>query len=761
MRLPRGVALLLLASSIAAADPSGKKWFKLPVPFRIAASVDNTGASSINGGIAYSTVVGRTQAAFTNWGKSKVTNCPGPTTWDTTYSGTFASPSGLAMISSTDKLNTVAWLTGSSFSWGTSTLGITFTQYFPSTGELDEADMAMNNNVPWSDLCGGAFNSYDYESVLIHEAGHFLGLDHSAASVAVMYASVANGQCKRALQTGDTGDVCTVYPGAVGSQGSPCSVAANCTSTGAPVCRSQLGTTSGICTSVCTTSATCTTGYTCQNAQGGGMACLPQLGAPDLCRFCSSGTNCSTGQCVTADNIHTFCSATCSGASCGAGYTCMATMVGGLCAPTSPCSNQCTGTGQQNCPVGYTCLNGLCDPVGNIGDRCEISGFCKPCARCIGTDAEAYCRACCGGTEKCNNCPNAACSAGNSCVMLNASTDKVCISSTGAALCTSCDAATPCLNGATCLAGRCHLACNPSSPGSCGACLDQGGTNGACACSDEVATVNGVCGVQPNGGFFACQSGLACAGAPATCKRPCTLGNNATCSQGEQCQAAGAQAVCVPAPAGLQCSACSLNGTACAPGLTCSSGRCYLPCNTNATTTCGQPGTQDCVQLMGDGTGVCTCSDQKAGVDQPCGTNPIKSCQLGLKCIGSFCRSECQVTNANGCSVGLECRVYLAGATYCQAGVAGTGGGGGASCVPLSQACSTSASCCSGNCASGPGGTMVCQPAPGGSAGGGDGSGGGGTSTNSGCGCGAGFGGFAVWPLLTMVGLGLRRRKQL
>ena len=214
MRFHRALALLLMASSVASADPSGKKWPTLPVSYRIAASVDNTGGTTITGGIAYSTVVGRTQAAFTNWGKTKVTTCPGPTTYDTMYTGTFASPSGAAMISSNDNVNSVGWLTGSSFAWGSSTLGITFTQFFP--GALDEADMAMNNNVTWSDLCAGAFNAYDYESVILHEAGHFAGLDHSAPSVSVMFASVANGQCKRILQSTDITDICTVYPNTIG-----------------------------------------------------------------------------------------------------------------------------------------------------------------------------------------------------------------------------------------------------------------------------------------------------------------------------------------------------------------------------------------------------------------------------------------------------------------------------------------------------------------------------------------------------------------
>jgi MYXO-CTERM domain-containing protein len=733
MKIARAVTLLLLASTVASANPSGKKWFTLPVSYRIAASVDNTGGTQINGGIAYATVVGRTQAAFTNWGKTKVTTCPGATTWDVTYTGSFSSPSGAAMISSTDNFNSVGWISGSAFAWGSSTLGITFTQYFPTTGELDEADMAMNNNVSWSDLCGGAFNSFDYESVILHESGHFLGLDHSSTGAAVMFPTVSNGQCKRALQSADITDVCTVYPGSTGSQGSPCSTSTNCTS--GRVCKSAAGSTSGICTSVCTSSSTCTTGYTCQAAEGGGMACLPQLGAADLCKFCSSGSDCSTGQCVTDGAGHFFCSSTCtSAAACGPGYSCISTSGGGLCAPTNPCSNQCTGTGQSVCAIGYTCVSGRCEPLGNPGDRCELSEFCKTCGICIGTNAEAYCRTCCGGTNDCNTCPNAACTTGNACVQLSNSTDKVCVPNVGAALCTACNASTPCLNGNSCVAGRCHAACNPQSPGSCTACLDQGGTSGVCACSNEVATVGQICGVQTNGGFFACQTGLYCTGAPKTCKKPCTLGNNSTCNTGEVCQTEDNKAVCVAASMGQRCAACATTTPACSSGLTCNSSRCYEPCNVNSSSTCGQAGTTDCVQLQSDGTGVCACSDQKVGVDQQCGANPIRSCQIGLKCISGYCRSECNIASPS-CSIGLECRSYAGagGLPYCQTAGGAGGGGGGTSCIANSFACTSSGSCCSGNCVSGAG-TTICQPSGtgGGSGAGGSSGAGGGSTTGAG-----------------------------
>jgi hypothetical protein len=46
-------------------------------------------------------------------------------------------------------------------------------------------------------------NQYDFETIVLHELGHALGLGHSSDSTSVMYATLNLGVAKRALTTAD------------------------------------------------------------------------------------------------------------------------------------------------------------------------------------------------------------------------------------------------------------------------------------------------------------------------------------------------------------------------------------------------------------------------------------------------------------------------------------------------------------------------------------------------------------------------------
>ncbi len=95
---------------------------------------------------------------------------------------------------------------------GTNTLGLTTVTFNPGTGEIYDADTEINATVPLS--VGDPVAGYDFESIITHELGHFLGLGHSAEPSATMYAQYSQGSSTmRTLTPDDEDGLCSIYPG--------------------------------------------------------------------------------------------------------------------------------------------------------------------------------------------------------------------------------------------------------------------------------------------------------------------------------------------------------------------------------------------------------------------------------------------------------------------------------------------------------------------------------------------------------------------
>jgi len=735
MKMKRlAVALTLAVAAGALANPSGEKWFpaRMPVKFQVFAH------TTINGMPANSfatAVQPRVIEAFRNWTSQRVSCTSWNSVCDNGAGGcNFTMPTQAAALNYQDNKNSVLWISGSAWSHSMNTLGVTRVYHYQGTGEIFDSDLEMNNNVTWGN--SGSLSTYDYESVMLHEAGHFLGLDHTPnVTAAVMYESIQNGQVKRTLTQTDVTDICGVYPATMMGvgQGNPCTMQSQC-STGL-VCRGLPGGSGKICTVDCssnTGACASVSPLTCQTADTG-MACLPPAASSDYCKHCLDGTQCSTGRCIGA-GVLSWCTNTCStSAPCPAGSVCLNETNAQPCTAGAPCvcapnptmgrfmcPNQCTGTACGMTP-GFKCTNGTCEPATSEGSRCELHGVCDNCLLCVGSTMAMppvyHCRRCCGGQNQgnnCNACPNITCPSMFTCSPLGSTVDRICLPSNGADVCQSCSMSVPCLNGNTCIGGVCHAACNPSNPGMCTACTATGTGTFVCACPGEVRDVGQACGTTPT--VQACRNGLVCANG--TCRTGCIVGNATSCQAGEVCQSFSGVGACVPAPLGTTCSACA--GTTCAPDATCHQGRCYKRCNAGVT-----PGPCDysCI-TVGAGVDLCACPDQIGGEGAECGSNPIAACGDRLICIddGSgtgrgTCSGECDPLITTACPVLKECRLLPGSTTrnVCQP-IGGTGGGGGTSgtgggsnrldCTPDPALCPVNTECIPNG-----DGTATCRPA--------------------------------------------------
>ncbi len=536
-------ALAVAAWSAAAfAVPSGHRWFNVPTYVVYPhASVNNIPSG-------FSTqVLPVIRASYRHW-TSQELNC---TSYQVQFGGTFTSPSGLDAVDGMDRVNRMLWLGGTSWQYPSNTLAMTTTTFYTGTGEIFDADMEMNNNKAWS--ITGQSSAYDLESVTTHEAGHFLGLHHTENDPgSVMFPTVDRGVQKQALNTSDITDVCTVYPGtSAGQQGTPCTAGVQC---GAGLaCRGASGVSGLLCTVDCSGGASCPSGLTCQAARtpagNGTYACLVAPGAPDLCEFCTTGSDCRSGICLTTGREN-YCSSACTGdAQCGPGYTCSEQ----YCVPSGTTCPQSQCGGDWDCAVGYVCSGGMCTATGNPGDRCEVSLFCGPCSVCVGTYEEASCRACCAGAGQggsCSACSGFACGSGESCDSIldtggQQGPDAVCLpqeqnSGTECGACVN----DGCPSGLSCWNGRCYRPCDVNA-GTCSTCVSLEGTQGLCGCADEVSGEGGPCGLI-GAVPYTCSGGALCV--DSSCRLPCDA--SLACGDGFACRDSSAGPICEPTGCG-------------------------------------------------------------------------------------------------------------------------------------------------------------------------------------------------------------------
>ncbi len=83
--------------------------------------------------------------------------------------------------------------------------------HFNESGEILDADIAINS-ARHDFTVNEQGVSQDLVSVMTHEAGHFLGLDHSSDPDAVMYFQYSAGSVNRELRDDDRKAICTLYP---------------------------------------------------------------------------------------------------------------------------------------------------------------------------------------------------------------------------------------------------------------------------------------------------------------------------------------------------------------------------------------------------------------------------------------------------------------------------------------------------------------------------------------------------------------------
>ncbi len=318
-------------SSAYAFVPSGFRW-RLPVPYEI-----NTGSSQELG---QQTTVQVIRDSYANWTDPL---CSG-------FRSEFRGETNGSWRSG-DGMNTLMWFYDPAQRpreiGGQATIGVTLS-VFRQDGLATDGDILFNGiDHSWT-TNAVRFGQVDAVSIITHEVGHQLGLNHSPFQSATMYAAYLGGDGAATLDNDDIQGVCSLYPSGADAD---CDEDADCPA-------GQI----------------CNVGECVDEEEAGGGA----IGDP-----CNQNQGCDPGLfCVGDGQGGAFCTRECGGG-CPEGWMCQAVQFnngrrGQICLP---------GQGEQVDPRGY-------------GESCENSGQCAS-GFCISDGQNAFCTQACGSRQDC------------------------------------------------------------------------------------------------------------------------------------------------------------------------------------------------------------------------------------------------------------------------------------------------------------------------------------------------------------------------
>ena len=204
-------ALAVAKAEIVARFPGAVELEESAVAAQYVASgfkwMSNTASWAYNGAGAPASVAGSALSASSSsasaWGSGSNFQFSGG---GATGAGTGACGGG-----GTDGQNTVGWAVQSG-----SVLAVTCSWYNGGSPFGAAAEFDMQIDPDWTWTTGGAAN-IDLQSVITHEFGHALGLNHSADGSAVMYPSYSAGSTKRSLAADDLAGIVAIYGTAGGA----------------------------------------------------------------------------------------------------------------------------------------------------------------------------------------------------------------------------------------------------------------------------------------------------------------------------------------------------------------------------------------------------------------------------------------------------------------------------------------------------------------------------------------------------------------
>lgn len=323
-------------------------------------------------GVSPATILAQADYAFGRWSALECAQI------ESRYGSTTSSAAG-----PDDGRNTLSWV---DLFWtdrgfppdAVATTDLNFTRGSDGVWRLSEADLYFNaEDYQWSPTSGTADGTLrSLRSVLLHEAGHAIGLAHpcepggaggpdcasdSAFRAAIMF-PLYQGPEYVLLGQDDEAGACFLY----GCEQTGCPAGLEC---GVAGCGQPCGN------AVCAPNEECT----------GGACSIPMTGC-GTDADCPGGERCSGGLCIATGGA--------TGDPCAAGGDCAS----GVCSGSGACTYGCASA---SCPAGFTCEAEVCEPSGGVlGDPCTSADDCAT-RLCASSESRSSCTRDCNADRPC------------------------------------------------------------------------------------------------------------------------------------------------------------------------------------------------------------------------------------------------------------------------------------------------------------------------------------------------------------------------
>jgi hypothetical protein len=145
--------------------------------------------------------------AVATWGAARCDGQP----WSLSLSVGADAPVAAEYLATGANQNAVVFVSAwSAMGLPPSALAITTLTFGATSGEIRDADVQIN--LTQTLTAGAPTRGNDLPTILLHELGHVVGLDHSPERSAVMWYAAGRGEQRRALGADDLAGVCAIHP---------------------------------------------------------------------------------------------------------------------------------------------------------------------------------------------------------------------------------------------------------------------------------------------------------------------------------------------------------------------------------------------------------------------------------------------------------------------------------------------------------------------------------------------------------------------